>query len=228
MRRYLAVFAAFLLLAVQPVIAQDFIHYVKFGAASVSGPDTVVPVLTWCTEYAAPGSTSATCDPAPYKPAVSCTASGPANWSGAKSSSGTTSLPAITANATYALSCAWNDDTVIRATWTNPTQNTNGTPLTDLDSIVLATLKGAGALTSACTPPVRCDVIKPPTPTSTVLTGFTPGAWRVAAFAKNAGGSFSLASNEVAVRLLPAESIAKSVTITVFAVPDVVSGLGAH
>lgn len=41
-------------------------------------------------------------------------------------------LAAITAARTYQLVCTWPGDTTARITWTAPTQNTDGSPLTNL------------------------------------------------------------------------------------------------
>lgn len=224
MKRFATVFAAFLLTLLLPVLAHAD-HYVKFSATTVTGPSSVTPVLTWCTETAPAGNVSPTCAATPIKVAGSCTASGTSDWTGAKGPSGQVTLSPVSSTATYGLSCQWADDTTITFSWTNPTQNVDGSTLTDLDSVVIASRQGAGALTIACTAPVRCDTIKPPLSPKT-FTNFSVGAWRAVAFAKNTGGITSAASTEVTVTLLPAETIAKSVTVTVN-VPNIVTGFGA-
>jgi len=91
---------------------------IVFTAETTTGTEVVTPVLTWSTS----------------PPADGCDASG--DWSGAKGPSGTETLPDITSGATYNLVCSWLDD---KATlnWTAPTQNTDGSPLTDLDGFKL-------------------------------------------------------------------------------------------
>jgi hypothetical protein len=82
-----------------------------------SSPDgkTVVPRLTWSTTPAA----------------NSCTASGwtpPAPFA----TTGTTLLAAVSASQTYGIACTWNGVTKFAITRVAPTENTDGSPLTDL------------------------------------------------------------------------------------------------
>lgn len=81
-----------------------------------NSPDgkTVVPKLTWSTTPAA----------------TSCTAS--SGWTGAKAASGTQTLTATAVSAVYALKCDWPGVSKVALTWVAPTQNTDGTALTDL------------------------------------------------------------------------------------------------
>src|SRR5438477_5923085 len=106
------VICAALLLLATAVSAQNSI---TFTAQTVSGDGSVVPALTWSTAPVATG----------------CTASGAANWTGAKGPSGAQTLAAITSSATYNLTCNWPADTTATVTWTNPVQNTDSTPYTD-------------------------------------------------------------------------------------------------
>lgn len=76
----------------------------------------------------APGNLPTATWAAPW--AVGCTPSG--NWSGSKANSGSLLLPALTATATYGLTCTSPADTTATLNWTAPTTNTDGTPLTDL------------------------------------------------------------------------------------------------
>jgi hypothetical protein len=77
-----------------------------------SGVESVTPTITW---------TSTGC--------TSVTATG--SWSGTKSASGSETLPAIDRSASYGLLCRTATGGAV-LTWTTPTENTNGTPLTDL------------------------------------------------------------------------------------------------
>jgi hypothetical protein len=200
---------------------------VRFFAGAVSGSGSVTPVLTWCSELAAPTAPApepTTCAAPVVGAATGCTATGPVGWAGAKAAAGTVTLPAITANQTYALECAWPDDTTIKVSWVNPTQNVDNTPLTDLDRVMFGFRQGAGTITTACVAPVRCETAKPPTSPKT-YTGFALGAWRVTAWAVNVGGQFSDASNEATKTNLAAGTIARSVAITVAAKPQTVTGI---
>lgn len=62
--------------------------------------------------------------------ATSCTASG--GWTGAKANTGTQALPSLTGTTTFVLSCSSGNDTTATLSWTAPTTNTDGSPLTDL------------------------------------------------------------------------------------------------
>lgn len=77
-----------------------------------TGVESVTPTITWLA-----------------KGVQSCTATG--GWSGAKPLSGTQTLPAIDRSLVYGLVCVTKDGRIVLG-WQAPTQNTNGTPLTDL------------------------------------------------------------------------------------------------
>lgn len=228
MRRFIPVISALVLAALAlPAMAQAPQRIVRFAAGTTTGTESVTPTLTWCTETLGPGvapGAGFTCAATPRKPAASCTATGPANWAGTKAAAGTVTLPAITVNTTYALSCSWPDDTTIEVNWTNPTTNTDGSPLTDLDRVVFGFRQGAGTITSGCVAPTRCEGARPPTAPRT-YSGFATGTWRIVAWAVNTGGIFSEASAETTKVNLPAESIARDVTITVAGKPNVVTGI---
>lgn len=94
-----------------PLLAQTA-QTVTLTVSPASGAGSVTPVATW-------SSTGAS----------SCTASG--GWSGSKATSGTLTLPPITASATYSLTCSSNTGTATVA-WVAPTQRTDDAPLTNL------------------------------------------------------------------------------------------------
>lgn len=103
-----------LLLAASLAFAQA--PTVTLSVNPATGVGSVTPTITWSTTQA-----------------QSCQASG--GWSGAKPTSGTETLPAVTVNTTYTLTCtgpvlAANGTAAL--SWTAPTQNTDGTPLTNL------------------------------------------------------------------------------------------------
>lgn len=175
----------FLLIFALPVSAQNTI---TFTAEVTSGVETVVPVLTW--------------DTTPL--ADDCIASG--DWSGSKGPSGTETLPAISAGATYNISCSWLDATAT-LTWTAPTQNTDGTPLTDLAGFKVHYGATSGNYSVTMDYP-------DPNQTTAVIAPLTPGMWFFVATAYNALGIESDFSNE-ASKLLSDESETASVGITV-------------
>lgn len=85
---------------------------VDLNVTPTSGVESVTPTVTWTSS----GVTA-------------CTAGG--GWSGTKETSGSETLPAIDRSASYSLLCTTATGQAV-LTWTAPTENTNGTPLTDL------------------------------------------------------------------------------------------------
>lgn len=185
-----------LLLFASPVLAQNII---SFTAEVTSGVETVVPVLTW--------------DTTPL--ADDCTASG--DWSGSKGPAGTETLPAISGSATYNISCEWLDTTAILS-WTAPTQNTDGTPLTDLAGFRIY----SGQTSGGPYPGVHHDIA--PTDVTHDIDGLTPGDWFFVATAFNALGVESDFSGE-AMKILGEETSTESVGITVNPRPNPPSGV---
>lgn len=96
---------------------------VTLTATPSSGKASVPVTLTWSTTPAA----------------VSCVGSGGSNdgaqgWSGTLPPSGSYTVPvALITTQTYTVTCTWTDNTAT-LTWVAPTQNTDGSPLTDLTS----------------------------------------------------------------------------------------------
>lgn len=187
-----------------------------FTAATTTGDGSVVPALTWSTTPAATG----------------CNATGPANWAGVKAAAGTVTLPAITVNATYVLTCTWSPDTIATLTWTNPTKNTDGSNYTNPQDLWLKYRYGAGTLdvATSCSAPVTCVVIIPPTSTMRSVTGFTTaGTVNFAMFARNTLGVVSDPSM-VASKTFTGigDMVTRSVAITVNPKPDIVTGLSVN
>ncbi len=87
-------------------------------ATTVNGDGTLTPTLTWSTTPTA----------------VGCTASGDGEWEGSKAGSGTQTLAPFptTQPKSYALLCSWPGENQALLTWTPPTQNTDGSALTNL------------------------------------------------------------------------------------------------
>ncbi len=131
----------------------------------------LVPVLTWSSSPIGP---------------TSCTASG--GWSGTKAGAGTETLPEITASATYALTCSWPSTAgVATVTWTAPTQNSNGTPLTNLaryDVVYGTSLATLGSTVSVTAPA-----------TSAQVPGLASGTWYFGVYAVNTNEARSALSN---------------------------------
>lgn len=141
-------------------------------ATKNNGDGTITSTLTWTTT----------------PEATSCTASGNSAWSGTKAGHGTAALAAVPANQpqAYALVCSWPGDTQAMLTWTPPTQNTDGSALTDLagyrimygPSVSLGSkvdVPGAGV-------------------TSYTITGLTTGTWNFGILAYTTAGAESALS----------------------------------
>jgi hypothetical protein len=164
---------------------------ITFTAQTTTGVGSVTPALSWSTTPAATG----------------CTASG--DWTGAKPSSGALTLPAITKSATYNLSCAWGKSTVT-ASWSPPTQNTDGSSLTDLAGFKLY-WAGTGGSFSQSVPGAGVTTI--------TVTPVPAGLYSFTVTALNANGVESDKTAPVAFTNTTA-SVSKSVGITVNAQPN--------
>jgi len=174
-------------LAALPCIAAAQ-NTLTFTAETETGVEQVTPVLSWDTQPAAD----------------TCTASG--DWTGDKGAFGIETLAPITSSATYNLTCEWTDNTAT-LTWTAPTQNTDGTPLTDLAGFKVHYGATSGSYSVINDYP-------DPNQTTAVITPLTPGMWFFVATAYNAIGTESDFSGEVS-KLLSADSDVKNVGITV-------------
>lgn len=161
--------------------AQSAANDVTFtvSAASVA-PGQAVPTLTWSSTTPAP---------------TSCQASGNLAWSGVKAANGTQVLPAIRANASYVLSCTFaaSTDTSAVVTWSPPTTNTDGTPLTDLASYNVYWNVGDPSLVTA--PGGKVKSVPPASTPTTTISGLTPGNWYFTVTVLNAAGVESAISN---------------------------------
>jgi len=171
-------------------------NILTFTADTTTGTESVVPVLTW--------------DTMPL--ADDCFASG--DWSGNKGGAGNETLLPITSGATYNLTCEWSDDSAT-LTWTAPTENTDGTPLTDLDGYF-----DGGPYT------LNEDVGNPGA-TSYVLSPLTPGDWFFVGTAYNVLGVESVFSNQ-AMKTVGVATDQQSIGITVNPRPNSMGGFAVQ
>lgn len=96
---------------------------VTVTATPASGKASVTPTITWSTTPAANSCVGS-----------GGSAGGAQGWSATLAASGTYTPPvAIITSQTYTVTCTWTDNSVTLS-WNAPTQNTDGTPLTDLAS----------------------------------------------------------------------------------------------
>lgn len=192
-----------------------------FGASVTTGNGTLTTDLTWATNPAIPTGTP-------------CTASGAPSWTGAKAGSGTQSITISTSGTLpLTLSCTWpGGDTFVTYSWTNPTQNTDGSALTNLQTI---RIKSGFVATLTSNPNIEApgeihtDVSQTPPLTTRTITGLTStGTYRAVIFAKNALGVYSVASNEATKVFQAPVTRNQSVSITVNPQPQAATTLTAQ
>lgn len=171
---------------------------VTLTASPTSGVSPVNVTLTWSTAGFPTGAT------------VACSASG--GWTGAKAASGTQTISGVTATQTYTLTCSGGTDTA-RLTWTPPTQNEDGTPLTNL-----ASYKILHATTSAGVESGTAITIPAPANSYTV-TGLPVGVRYFGVKAVNASGVESVLSN-ISSKTIAAITANASATVDVSTRPN--------
>jgi hypothetical protein len=182
-----AIFALPMLLLASMAQAQTT-GTITFTANKTSATGSLTPVLTWSTTPVA----------------SSCTASGA--WSGTKFASGTETLPAITANKSYTLTCTWGNGTVI-VNWAKPAKNTDGTTLTDLAGYKVVYGTSSTSLTQS-------KSVTDPNATAATIAALQTGTWYFAVRAVNSKQVESGNSN-VAQKTITGASAAKTVAITI-------------
>lgn len=170
--------------------AQTLTFTVETQSGGTTGVEEVTPIATWDTEPAALG----------------CIASG--DWSGEKGASGAETLPAITQSATYNITCEWEVGGSATLSWTPPTQNTDGSALTDLDGYKIYWGTASGDYQSNV-------AIDNPGITTYVVDGLSSGTWFFVATALNELGVESQFSNEAmkAVDATTDETLSRGITV---------------
>lgn len=186
-----AIFALPMLLLASMAQAQTA-GTITFTANKTSATGSLTPVLTWSTTPTA----------------SSCTASGA--WSGTKFASGSETLPAITSNKSYTLTCSWGNGTAT-VRWTAPTKNTDGSSLTDLSGYKVVYGTSSSNLNQSKT-------VSGKSTTSTSIGSLGVGTWYFAVRAVNAQNAESANSN-VRSKTITAATASKTVNITVSAAP---------
>jgi hypothetical protein len=161
---------------------------VTLRANSTSATGSLVPVLTWSTNPAA----------------SSCRASG--GWSGTHAASGTLTLPAITANTNYTLTCSWGTGSAV-VSWVAPTANTNGTPLTNLAGFAVYYGTSSTSLTQSIT-------VNNMAARSATISPLAPGTWYFKVRAINSSQVQSNDSN-IASKAVVGATAASTVGITI-------------
>lgn len=205
MRTLLHVGALLALSLVGASLAHAQTPTIAFTMETSAGTTTgqVVPRLTWSTTPAA----------------ASCTASGDAAWTGTKAASGTQTLAAVTPPKSYTIRCNWPGSNQAVLSWTAPTQNTDGTPLTNLSGFSVHWGTSSTALSQSANVPGGAA-----TRTYTV-TNLTPGAWFFGARALTSTGAQSALSNVATKTIAAAVELTQTVGITV---PNPPTGLSVE
>jgi hypothetical protein len=161
---------------------------ITFTANKTSSTASFAPVLTWSTSPVA----------------TSCAASG--GWSGTKFASGSETVASISSNTSYTLTCSWGSGAAV-VSWTKPTTNSDGSPLTDLASYKILFGKSSTSLT-------QTQSVNSATATSATVPALAASTWYFVVRAVNSKGAESANSN-IAQKTVSAASAAKSVAITV-------------
>lgn len=175
---------------------------VDLAVTPVNGVGSVTPTLSW---------TSSGCG--------SLTAGGA--WSGTKAASGSQVMPAITTTTTYSLSCSVASQSSATLSWTPPTQNTDGSALTNLANykvFVSNTQAGVASVTP----------ILIPAPASTyIVQSLSAGTWYFGVKSTNSVGVDSVMSNIATRSLAGGTTVSDSVTVAVTPAPQPPTGLTA-
>jgi len=190
--KFTALFIVFCLLFLSAGAQAQTAGVVTLRANSTSAQGSLVPVLTWSTNPVA----------------TSCRASG--GWSGNKGVSGSETLARISASTNYTLTCSWGSGSA-RVSWVAPTQNTNGTPLTNLAGFrVYYSTSNTSFSTST--------LVNDTTSRSTTISALPAGTWYFMVRVLNSSQAESSNSN-VATKAVTGATAAATVAITVSSTP---------
>lgn len=133
-------------------------------------------------------------------------------WTGTKALSGSQVITGVTATNSYTLSCSVPNGGGATVSWTPPTTNTDGSPLTDLASYELFHAATSAGVDTA-TP------ISVPLGTSYTLSGLPAGTRWFGMKAVNAQGVRSVMSVKTS-KMINVASDTRTVTVTVNTVPN--------
>ena len=161
-------------------------------ATSSSDGKTVSPKLTWSTTPAA----------------TSCTASN--GWSGTMAASGVRQLAPTSTSAVYALKCDWPGVTKVALAFVAPTQNVDGTPLTDLKGYKIL-YGNTGPAESQLTTVVSI----PATPNTWTSPDLAAGDWYFGMKSVNSLDLESVLSNVATKTTTAAQNQSRSLTLAI-------------
>jgi hypothetical protein len=187
------------------------------GLAFAQNTVTLTPSVTQGTESITTTISWAT-NP-PLTTGTPCTASGHPGWTGPKAGSGTNPPITIATSGTLPLSltCNFPGDSIVTFSWTPPTQNTDGSPLTNLAGYRIKHTFNATLMTNPLTAAageVHTDVAA--NQTMRTITGISQtGTLRGGIFAQNTPGVFSVMSNVATKVFTGTVPVTQMVSITV-------------
>jgi len=187
----------FLLLFIAGISTAFAVPTITLTSTVNSGVSPLSVVLTW-------SSTEATV----------CNASG--SWSGSKALSGTETITGLTSNSNFTLSCYVANGTA-KLTWVAPTQNTDGSTLTNLAGFKVFKA-GASADVAAATP----VIISSPTTLTYTYSGLNAGTHY---FGVKAFSTIDSSMSAIVSKVITLTPVVASVSITVETKPKVVTGL---
>lgn len=155
--------------------------------------------------------------------ASGCVGSGHPDWNGDKPASGTQQLPTISLSGTYALTltCTFPGDRSARLSWQPPTENTDGSALTNLAGYSIHWGRSSSALTNSAVISTSEAIPDPEHPGNVmhVLENLATGQWFFAVRARNAQGVESALSNVASKTITASTTSESSVSLTVNPVP---------
>lgn len=190
--------------------AQTAAPTLVFASSVSSANGKLDTVLTWST----------------VPVATSCSAGGtPSTWTGVKTPSGSFVLPTITKSGTYGptLTCSWSTAATLQLNWIPPTQNSDGTALTNLASYNIYYGKGTNPLDLTWT---KILGISPSTVSWTSAT-LTPGVWSGVVTTFTSSGAESDNSNLASKTVVAAVQDTESIALTVNPQPNPPSNVTA-
>lgn len=192
---------------------------VTFTPSVTAGDGTLVTNVTWSTNP-------------PLTAGTPCTATSVPNttqWSGPKAGSGSAPNLTFTADQRLTLACTFPGDSIVTFTWTNPTQNTNGTPYNNPLNVRLKYTFNPTITTNPSTAAAgetHVDVSQTPASTMRTVTGISQtGTMTANAYAQNTNNVFSGPSNAAMKTFTGNVVVTQQVDLIVRSVPNVVTGL---
>lgn len=199
-------FLALGLLLLAPLAYSQELPPITFGASVTNANGELDTVLMW----EAPGYSG-------------CVGSGHPSWDGEKSSSGTQQLPTISISGTYALTitCTFPDNRTAKLSWVPPTENTDGSSLTNLAGYSIHYGRQSTTLSESV-------LVSNAGATTYTLEDLALGTWYFAVRARNTQGVESDLSNVVSKTLTSGGSQSSSVSLTVNPVPKTVRELAVE